>query len=164
MSRLKEIRQMAGLSQEEMRGSLAYYGHRMDAGLYSRMENDACLPTPPCADAICEILGMGLLEIYDPEELDFGVHKEAEKPQAKNKPFGAIKRHEGRTERKVQFRLLASHLQVLTSDILMACGYKTKTEWFHECVRQLRDKYQEIQKTAPVDEATEGGKVEQGIA
>lgn len=163
MSRLKEIRQMAGLSQEEMRGSLAYYGHRMDAGLYSRMENDACLPTPPCAEKICQRLGMTITDIYDPEELDFGL-KSTNQDIANLNRFKAIKSTSGMTERKVQFRLLASHLQVLTSDILMACGYKTKTEWFHECVRQLRDKYQEIQKTAPVDEATEGGKVEQATA
>lgn len=57
-----------------------------------------------------------------------------------------------------------SHLQVLTNETLMACGYKTKTEWFYECVRQLRDKYQEIQKTAPVTDITESGKVEQATA
>lgn len=157
MSRLKEIRQMAGLSQEEMRGSLAYYGHRMDASLYSRIENDACLPTPSCAEKICQRLGMTITDIYDPEELDFGL-KTTNQDTANLRPFAAIKPISGVVERKVQFRLLSSHFEVLTSETLMACGYKTKTEWFYECVRRLRDKYQEIQKTASASEVTESGK------
>ena len=144
MSRLQAIRMDRDYQQQEIVTMLQAAGYRMDISLFSKMENDLCLPTPPTADKLCNLLGCGIGDIYQPHELDFSQCSE----NAKNSPFDGRKRRETRTNRKMQFRLTEYALQVFASGALEACGYRSQTEWFYECVRQLEEKSLRIKEKA----------------
>lgn len=144
MSRLQAIRVDRQYQQQEIVTMLQAAGYRMDISLFSKMENDLCLPTPPTADKLCNLLGCGIDDIYQPHELDFSQCCSS----IKNSPFDGRKRHETRTNRKMQFRLTEYALQVFASDALELCGYRTQTEWFYECVRQLEEKSLRIKENA----------------
>ena len=144
MSRLQTIRVDRQYQQQEIVTMLQAAGYRMDISLFSKMENDLCLPTPPTADKLCNLLGCGIDDIYQPHELDFSQCCSS----TKNSPSNGLKNLKGRTERKMQFRLTKYALQVFTSGALEVCGYRTQTEWFYECVRQLEEKSLRIKENA----------------
>lgn len=144
MSRLQTIRVDRQYQQQEIVTMLQAAGYRMDISLFSKMENDLCLPTPPTADKLCNLLGCGIDDIYQPHELDFSQYCSS----TKNSPSSGLKNLKGRTERKMQFRLTEYALQVFTSGALEVCGYRTQTEWFYECVRQLEEKSLRIKENA----------------
>ena len=144
MSRLQAIRIDRQYQQQEIVTMLQAAGYRIDSSLLSKMENDLCLPTPPTADRLCTVLNCGLDDIYQPHELDFGQNY----VKAKISPSGGLKKPGGRTERKMQFRLTEYALQVFASGALEACGYRSQTEWFYECVRLLEEKSLRIKENA----------------
>lgn len=144
MSRLQAIRIDRQYQQQEIVTMLQAAGYRIDSSLLSKMENDLCLPTPPTADRLCTVLNCGLDDIYQPHELDFSQCRES----TKNSPSDGLKKRETRTNRKMQFRLTEYALQVFASGALKACGYRTQTEWFYECVRLLEEKSLRIKETA----------------
>ena len=144
MSKLQAIRMDRQYQQQEIVTMLQAAGYRMDISLFSKMENDLCLPTPPTADKLCNLLGCGIDDIYQPHELDFSQCCSS----TKNSPSNGLKNLKGRTERKMQFRLTKYALQVFTSGALEVCGYRTQTEWFYECVRQLEEKSLRIKENA----------------
>lgn len=144
MSRLQTIRVDRQYQQQEIVTMLQAAGYRMDISLFSKMENDLCLPTPPTADKLCTVLNCGIDDIYQPHELDFSQCC----GNTKNSPSNGLKNLKGRTERKMQFRLTEYALQVFTSGALEVCGYRTQTEWFYECVRQLEEKSLRIKENA----------------
>lgn len=144
MSRLQSIRVDRQYQQQEIVTMLQAAGYRMDISLFSKLENDLCLPTPPTADKLCNLLGCGIDDIYQPHELDFSQCCSS----TKNSPSNGLKNLKGRTERKMQFRLTKYALQVFTSGALEVCGYRTKTEWFYECVRQLEERGLRIKENA----------------
>mgnify|MGYP002561297580 FL=1 len=144
MSKLQAIRMDRQYQQQEIVTMLKAAGYRMDISLFSKMENDLCLPTPPTADKLCNLLGCGIDDIYQPHELDFSQCCGS----TKNSPSSGLKNLKGRTERKMQFRLTEYALQVFTSGALAICGYRTQTEWFYECVRQLEEKSLRIKENA----------------
>lgn len=144
MSRLQSIRVDRQYQQQEIVTMLQAAGYRMDISLFSKLENDLCLPTPPTADKLCNLLGCGIDDIYQPHELDFSQCC----GNTKNSPSNGLKNLKGRTERKMQFRLTTYALQVFTSGALEVCGYRTQTEWFYECVRQLEEKSLRIKENA----------------
>lgn len=144
MSRLQAIRVDRQYQQQEIVTMLQAAGYRMDISLFSKMENDLCLPTPPTAEILCNVLECSLYELFSPAEVDFSQCA----ARAKNSPSAALKQQKGRTERKVQFRLTEHALQVLASGTLELCGYRTKTEWFYECVRQLEERGLRIKENA----------------
>lgn len=144
MSRLQTIRVDRQYQQQEIVTMLQAAGYRMDISLFSKMENDLCLPTPPTADKLCTVLNCGIDDIYQPHELDFSQCCN----NTKNSPFDGRKRRETRTNRKMQFRLTEYALQVFTSGALEVCGYRTQTEWFYECVRLLEEKSLRIKENA----------------
>ena len=144
MSNLQAIRMEREYQQQEIVTMLQAAGYRMDISLFSKMENDLCLPTPPTADKLCNLLGCGIDDIYQPHELDFSQCCSS----TKNSPSNGLKNLKGRTERKMQFRLTKYALQVFTSGALEVCGYRTQTEWFYECVRQLEEKSLRIKENA----------------
>ena len=151
MSKLQEIRTKKDFSQQDITAILQAEGQRVDVSLFSKMENDLCLPTPPTADKLCNLLGCGIDDIYQPHELDFSQCCN----NTKNSPFDGRKRRETRTNRKMQFRLTEYALQVFTSGALEVCGYRTQTEWFYECVRQLEEKSLRIKENAVRSASTE---------
>ena len=151
MSRLQTIRVDRQYQQQEIVTMLQAAGYRMDISLFSKMENDLCLPTPPTADKLCNLLGCGIDDIYQPHELDFSQCCGS----TKNSPSSGLKNLKGRTERKMQFRLTEYALQVFTSGALEVCGYRTQTEWFYECVRQLEEKSLRIKENADRSAGTE---------
>ena len=55
----------------------------------------------------------------------------------------------------MQFRLTQYALQVFASGALGLCGYRTQTEWFYECVRQLEEKSLRIKENAVRSAPTE---------
>ena len=144
MSKLQEIRTGKDFSQQDITAILQAEGQRVDVSLLSKMENDICLPTPPTAEILCNVLECSLYELFSPAEVDFSQCA----TRAKNSPSAALKQQKGRTERKVQFRLTEHALQVLASGTLELCGYRTKTEWFYECVRQLEERGLRIKENA----------------
>ena len=111
MSKLQAIRMDRQYQQQEIVTMLQAAGYRMDISLFSKMENDLCLPTPPTADKLCNLLGCGIDDIYQPHELDFSQCCSS----TKNSPSNGLKNLQGRTERKMQFRLTKYALQVFTS-------------------------------------------------
>lgn len=151
MSKLQAIRMDRQYQQQEIVTMLQAAGYRMDISLFSKMENDLCLPTPPTADKLCNLLGCGIDDIYQPHELDFSQCCSS----TKNSPSNGLKNLKGRTERKMQFRLTKYALQVFTSGALEVCGYRTQTEWFYECVRQLEEKSLRIKENAVRSAGTE---------
>ena len=151
MSNLQAIRMEREYQQQEIVTMLQAAGYRMDISLFSKMENDLCLPTPPTADKLCNLLGCGIDDIYQPHELDFSQCC----GNTKNSPSSGLKNLKGRTERKMQFRLTEYALQVFTSGALAICGYRTQTEWFYECVRQLEEKSLRIKENAVRSAGTE---------
>ena len=144
MSKLQAIRIGRDYQQQEVVNMLQAAGCRVDSSLLSKMENDLCLPTPPTADKLCNLLGCDIGDIYQPHELDFSQCSE----NAKNSPSNGLKKRETRTNRKMQFRLTQYALQVFASGALGLCGYRTQTEWFYECVRQLEEKSLRIKEKA----------------
>lgn len=144
MSRLQAIRIGRDYQQQEVVNMLQAAGCRIDIGLLSKMENDLCLPTPPVADKLCNLLACTIGDIYQPHELDFGQNYAS----AKISPSDGLKNPGGRTERKMQFRLTEYALQVFASGALEACGYRSQTEWFYECVRLLEEKSLRIKENA----------------
>ena len=144
MSNLQAIRMEREYQQREIVTMLQAAGYRMDISLFSKMENDLCLPTPPAADKLCTVLNCGIDDIYQPHELDFSQCCGS----TKKSPFDGQKRRETRTNRKMQFRLTEYALQVFASGALEVCGYRTQTEWFYECVRQLEEKSLRIKENA----------------
>ena len=144
MSKLQAIRIDRQYQQQEIVTMLQAAGCRIDSSLLSKMENDLCLPTPPAADKLCNLLGCGISDIYQPHELDFSQCSE----NTKKSPFDGRKQRETRTNRKMQFRLTEYALQVFASGALEVCGYRTQTEWFYECVRQLEEKSLRIKENA----------------
>lgn len=144
MSRLQAIRVDRQYQQQEIVTMLQAAGYRIDISLFSKLENDLCLPTPPAADKLCTVLNCGIGDIYQPHELDFSQCRD----NAKNSPFNGRKRRETRTNRKMQFRLTEYALQVFANGALEACGYRTQTEWFYECVRLLEEKSLRIKENA----------------
>ena len=144
MSKLQAIRMDRQYQQQEIVTMLQAAGYRMDISLFSKMENDICLPTPPTAEILCNVLECSLYELFSPAEVDFSQCA----IRAKNSPSVTLKQQKGRTERKVQFRLTEHALQVLASGTLELCGYRTKTEWFYECVRQLEERGLRIKENA----------------
>ena len=151
MSKLQEIRTKKDFSQQDITAILQAEGQRVDVSLLSKMENDLCLPTPPTADKLCNLLGCGIDDIYQPHELDFSQCCGS----TKNSPFDGLKKRDTRTNRKMQFRLTEYALQVFTSGALEVCGYRTQTEWFYECVRQLKEKSLRIKENAARSAGTE---------
>ena len=144
MSNLQAIRMEREYQQRERVTMLQAAGYRLDISLFSKMENDLCLPTPPAADKLCTVLNCGIDDIYQPHELDFNQCCGS----TKKSPFDGQKRRETRTNRKMQFRLTEYALQVFASGALEVCGYRTQTEWFYECVRQLEEKSLRIKENA----------------
>lgn len=151
MSNLQAIRMEREYHQREIVTMLQAAGYRMDISLFSKMENDLCLPTPPTADKLCNLLGCGIDDIYQPHELDFSQCCGS----TKNSPFDGLKKRDTRTNRKMQFRLTEYALQVFTSGALAICGYRTQTEWFYECVRLLEEKSLRIKENAARSAGTE---------
>ena len=151
MSRLQAIRIGRDYQQQEVVNMLQAAGCRVDSSLLSKMENDLCLPTPPTADKLCNLLGCDIGDIYQPHELDFSQCC----GNTKNSPFNGRKRRETRTNRKMQFRLTEYALQVFANGALEACGYRSQTEWFYECVRLLEEKSLRIKENAVRSAPTE---------
>ena len=157
MSRLQEVRLEREYSQQEIVSPLREAGYRIDSSLLSKIENDICLPTPPMADKLCSILTCTLSDLYQPEELTFDLVPK----ETKISPSNGLAGSKGRTERKIQFRLTEYALQVFTSGALEVCGYRTKTEWFYECVRQLEEKASKEKAARSAGTETDGEQVKQ---
>jgi hypothetical protein len=147
MSRLQAIRHSRGKKQQEVCKHLKAKGFPLDSSLFSKMENDVCLPVPKCAEEICHYYCCAIGDIYEPDEVTFpGVvpQPESKKTSPDLLKIAALQKT-GSDERKVQFKLTEWACKSLQIDVLKACGYRTKTEWFYECLRELSLKYQSYQ-------------------
>lgn len=66
-----EKREAAGLKQMEAVKALCAAGGRFDRPLLSKIENGRCLPMPPDAQVMCEVYGVGMLELADAEDITY---------------------------------------------------------------------------------------------
>ncbi len=73
MVHFREKREAAGLKQMEAVKALCAAGGRFDQPLLSKIENGRCLPMPPDAQVMCEVYGVGMLELADAEDITFAL-------------------------------------------------------------------------------------------
>ena len=102
---------------------------RIDSGLYSKMENNLCRPTPKQFKVICEFLGVDPSEIYSREDVDYGISSQ--------KPSEAVQTMKKQTEYKLTVRLplvLAKNLNVKLS----RNGYPSITAFVCDSIRNLK--------------------------
>lgn len=111
----------------------------IDIPMLSRFETGVCLPTVEAMPDIERAYGLTRTTLYPSAELDFGVSPNA---QAEDKP--APRRDYHRLRDKRTFRLPESLREVLTEDVLHACGYSTAQDWFCTCVRRLHAQHAAI--------------------
>lgn len=70
MSKYKKIMLTSGIMQKEVLTNVQRVDPRVDKSLLSKIVNDICLPTKPTLDSICKTLRCGVLDIYDPHEIN----------------------------------------------------------------------------------------------
>lgn len=103
----------------------------IDLPMLSKLEHGHCLPTVEAMADLERAYGHPRAQLYDPADPDFGLTASTA-PQASRKPDAHKLTH------KKTFRLTEALANVLTPEILRACGYATAQDWFHACVRALQ--------------------------
>lgn len=131
---LREKMHEQGLSGVDLVKALCMAGSRMSEAAFSFLKNGMVLPTPQDAKMLCELLQCGIFELYDREEIDFS----ALVAQEEKEPFCAAEKRGARKEAKIQFRIDDAALNFFNSGALARLGYRNKTEWFREMVRNTR--------------------------
>ena len=67
MNNLKEMREIAGLSQKELAALIQDVEPRIDVGMISRFETGVCLPTPIVARALAKCLSTSVRNLFGEE-------------------------------------------------------------------------------------------------
>lgn len=70
MAKYKKIMLDKGIMQKELLEGVRRVDPRVDKSLLSKMVNEICLPNVITLDAICKTLSCGVLDIYDPAEIE----------------------------------------------------------------------------------------------
>ena len=103
--------------------------HRIEPGLYSKMEAGLCLPTPAQFKLICSLLGMKPSDIYRKEDVDFGI--------TINKPSTALKAPLEPDTYKLTVRLPLPLVDGLQAR-LKRNGFPSITAYICDCIRRLK--------------------------
>ncbi len=70
MAKYKKIMLDKGIMQKDLLEGVRRVDPRVDKSLLSKMVNEICLPNVITLDAICKTLSCGVLDIYDPAEIE----------------------------------------------------------------------------------------------
>lgn len=144
--KLQQVRKYRELMAFQVANRLAKIDKRVDAGLYSKMENGVCLPTPPMMAELCNIFDAAVTDLYDPEEIDLLGVGAAQKDKPKFAPVISQKDVRKGCVRKIQFRLDQWACNLLASEILAKAGYRSQTDFFYDCLRRLEREAREASK------------------
>ena len=155
MPNLSEHRIKAGYGQakdaiNELRKAIPY----IDKSLMSRFEVGKILPIKEDAEAIAALYGVETRDIWSAEEADilnlkeipfnYCSSEECEIEELSTTTFGysvVSKPDAHKLKHKACFRLTDEAMETITTSILQACGYPSKTAWFYACVKRLQAEY-----------------------
>lgn len=87
MNNLKEIREIAGLSQKELAALVQEVEPRIDVGMISRFENGVCLPTPIVARTLARCLSTSVRNLFGEEGQTYIYEVSAEETPVEPLPF-----------------------------------------------------------------------------
>lgn len=135
--RLKELR--GNLKQKEVLQHIKKTDPRVDSGLYSKYENGIALPTPNQLKAICELLGVEVLDIYNETEINLNGIKAT---------VHAVKEKETPDTYNLCVRLDRSAAKWFCKDVLEACGYRNLTHWVNIGLLRLKKEYKRAEAKA----------------
>lgn len=134
---LLKTRITTGLKQPDIVEKLRSTDKRIDIPLYSKIENNVCLPTPEVFRQLCTILNCQPEDVYSKDEVDFGITL-----KSKHKAFQII----GPIE---SYKLTVRVPIALASgfgEALKQSGYPSVTAFICDCIRNLKEKSQDIKK------------------
>ena len=134
--RLKEILMERELYQHTFAEMLGGTEQGWNANDLNKIINYRLLPTPKALSRICEVLDVLPLDIYERKEIDLLGVCQPDTPTDE-----AYKRKETRTNKKLCVRLSPWAAEKITPEVIKACGYRTISEWIHECTRKLYEQY-----------------------
>lgn len=138
---MKERFAEAGLTQMEVAEQIG-----VTRPVMSMICNGQVLPNKDTAEKICDAVKLPILALYSAEDIHLA---ECGKKYAKNAVIIAQDgkpphRIEERTAKKFTARLTPWAEEVLTEDIVHACGFRSLTDWLHACIRDLNITYQYV--------------------
>lgn len=140
--KLKSLRVDKGISRAKIVKALKKADSRIDSGLYDKYEEYIALPTPKQIKAICEVLKVEPLDIYNKEEITLN------KPQNDDKQGGSEKEPECY---KLTVLLPAEAKEWLNKEVLNKCGYRSITHWVSVCYKRLQKQYEHITNGTKAD-------------
>lgn len=87
MNNLKEMREIAGLSQKELAALIQDVEPRIDVGMISRFETGVCLPTPIVARTLAKCLSTSVRNLFGKEGQTYIYEVNAEETPVEPLPF-----------------------------------------------------------------------------
>ncbi len=135
MPKFRELREAKGLQAKQVAEAAD-----IDATMFSRFENYRALPIPADFNRILEALECAPADVYTPGEVRL-------LPDAATvRAIGGAKVQTTPSEYKMTVRLGNNSRDILTREVLRACGYKSIGEWVNACLQRLKSQYEAIQR------------------
>lgn len=135
MPKYRELREAKGLQAKQVAEAAD-----IDATMFSRFENHRALPIPADFNRILEALECAPSDVYAPCEVRL-------LPDAANvRATGGAKVQTTPNEYKMTVRLGNDSRDILTREVLQACGYKSIGEWVNACLQRLKSQYEAIRQ------------------
>jgi transcriptional regulator with XRE-family HTH domain len=129
--KLRERRLDIGKKQTEIVTAIKKRDRRMDIGLYSKLENGYCLPTPKQMQAITSTLNCEVLDIYNREDLLLIPRK--------------IKVTEHKDTYKITVIVDKKYKDIMNKKVLKEFDYASITHFFRSCIAKLAKKYRKFE-------------------
>lgn len=145
MANYREIRKAKGLQARQVAEAAG-----IDPTMFSRFENYRVLPVPDDFRKVLRVLGCTASDIYTPDEVLLLPGT------VEVKMTGGARAHVEPAEYKMTVRLDNECRATLTREVLQKCGYSSIGAWITACIRQLKQRYDELLKekrrpTVPCD-------------
>lgn len=135
MANFREIREAKGLQARQVAEAAG-----IDPSMLSRYENYRVLPIPDDFRKVLQVLGCAASDIYSPDEVLLLPGT------VEVKMTGGARVHAEPSEYKMTVRLDNECRATLTREVLQKCGYKSIGAWITACIRQLKERYDELLK------------------
>lgn len=147
MSKYKKIMLGKGIMQKEVLDSVRRVDPRVDKSLLSKIVNDVCLPNKPTLEGICKALSCGVLDLYDPREID--LLPQTNDTTASNAVATATKKTRARRQENDFYNLTVEiprdvAERVFSKSALRKLGYLSKTDFVRQAVEALDERLARI--------------------
>lgn len=147
MSKYKKIMLGKGIMQKEVLDSVRRVDPRVDKSLLSKIVNDVCLPNKPTLEGICKALSCGVLDLYDPREID--LLPQTNDTTASNAVATATEKTRARRQENDFYNLTVEiprdvAERVFSKSALRKLGYLSKTDFVRQAVEALDERLARI--------------------